>query len=163
MTGGWGKLPAIRAALVAHPEAEWIWWLDEDTVITDMEYRIPFHKYKDYNFVVHGWPKEVYEKKRWLGLNDGSFLIRNCQWSLDFLDTWADMGPRSPNFDKWTKFLLEEFKHGPTDQTALAYLLWKEHDTTRFGLYRDSSTTSSVCELLKNIERRLDNLFDKLD
>ncbi|GJS63334.1 galactosyl transferase [Tanacetum coccineum] len=127
MTGGWGKLPAIRAALVAHPEAEWIWWLDEDTVITDMEYRIPFHKYKDYNFVVHGWPKEVYEKKRWLGLNDGSFLIRNCQWSLDFLDTWADMGPRSPNFDKWTKFLLEEIKHGPTDQTALAYLLWKEH------------------------------------
>ncbi|GJX56444.1 galactosyl transferase [Tanacetum coccineum] len=126
MTGGWGKLPAVRAAMLAHPEAEWIWWLDEDTVITDMEYKIPFHKYKDYNFVVHGWPKEVYVKKRWLGLNDGSFLIRNCQWSLDMLDMWADMGPRSPNFDMWTKVLLNEFKHGPTDQTALAYLIWKK-------------------------------------
>ncbi|GJV57771.1 poly(ADP-ribose) glycohydrolase 1-like protein isoform X1 [Tanacetum coccineum] len=30
-------------------------------------------------------------------------------------------------------------------------------DKTRFGLY------SSVCELLKNIERKLDKLFDKLD
>ncbi|GJY96492.1 poly(ADP-ribose) glycohydrolase 1-like protein isoform X2 [Tanacetum coccineum] len=36
-------------------------------------------------------------------------------------------------------------------------------DKTRFGLYQDSSTTSSVCKLLKNIERRLDKLFDKLD
>nr|GEW10849.1 galactosyl transferase [Tanacetum cinerariifolium] len=77
------ELPAIRAALVAHPEAEWIWWLDEDTVITDMEYRIPFHK-----------------------------LI----WDHGL-----------PIFNKWAKILLEEFKHGPTDQTALAYLLWKEH------------------------------------
>nr|GEZ71644.1 galactosyl transferase [Tanacetum cinerariifolium] len=44
MTGGWGKLPAVRAAMLAHPQAEWIWWLDEDTVITDMEYKISFHK-----------------------------------------------------------------------------------------------------------------------
>ncbi|PWA69227.1 Galactosyl transferase [Artemisia annua] len=130
MTRGWGKLPAVRAAMLAHPEAEWIWWLDEDTVITDMEFKIPFHKYNDYNFIVHGWPHEVYVKKSWVGLNDGSFLIRNCQWSLDLLDMWVDMGPRSPNLDMWTKVLLDEFKHEPTDQTALAYLFWKnQHES----------------------------------
>ncbi|KAI3502310.1 hypothetical protein L2E82_42669 [Cichorium intybus] len=123
----WAKIAAVRAAMVAHPEAEWIWWLDEDAVFTDMEYKLPLHRYKDYNFVVHGWPKEVYEKKSWLGLNAGSFLIRNCQWSLDFLETWADMGPQSPNFDKWAGILLDVFKHESDDQTAMAYLLLKEH------------------------------------
>ncbi|XP_071703529.1 putative glycosyltransferase 7 [Rutidosis leptorrhynchoides] len=127
MPSCWAKIATVRAAMVAHPEAEWIWWMDEDTAFTDMEYKIPFHRYKDYNFIVHGWPKEVYEKKSWLGLNAGSFLIRNCQWSLDFLETWADMGPRSSNYEKWGNVLLNEFKHESDDQTALAYLLYKDH------------------------------------
>ncbi|PWA55684.1 Galactosyl transferase [Artemisia annua] len=160
MPGGWGKLPAVRATMVAHPEAEWIWWLDEDTVITDMEYKIPFLQYEGYNFVLHGWPIEVYEKKSWLGLNDGSFLIRNCQWSLDLLDMWADMGPRSPNFDKWTKILLDEFKHGPTDQTALAYLIWKKQSDS-FGKkmlietrYYLEGYWTGIVDTLKNITER---------
>nr|GFD32858.1 galactosyl transferase [Tanacetum cinerariifolium] len=101
-------------AMLAHPQAEWIWWLDEDTVITDMEYKISFHKYKVYNFVVHGWPKEVYVKKRWLGLNDGSFLIRNCQWSLDMLDMWAGMGPRKILIE--TEYYLEGYWIGIVDR-----------------------------------------------
>ncbi|KAJ9549578.1 hypothetical protein OSB04_022121 [Centaurea solstitialis] len=127
MPSCWAKIPAVRAAMVAHPEAEWIWWLDEDAVFTDMEFKIPFHRYNDKNFIVHGWPKEVYVKKSWLGLNAGSFLIRNCQWSLDFLDTWADMSPGSVNFNKWESVLMNEFRHENDDQTALAYLLRKEH------------------------------------
>ncbi|KAM0058969.1 putative xyloglucan 6-xylosyltransferase [Helianthus debilis subsp. tardiflorus] len=127
MPSCWAKIPTVRAAMVAHPEAEWIWWLDEDAAFTDMEFKIPFEKYEGYNFVVHGWPKEVYEKKSWLGLNAGSFLIRNCQWSLDFLDSWADMGPRSKNYDKWADVLFNVFHHGSDDQTALGYLLLKDH------------------------------------
>nr|XP_043618078.1 putative glycosyltransferase 7 [Erigeron canadensis] len=127
MRFGWGKIPAVRAAMMAHPEAEWIWWLDEDTVITDIEFKLPLYRYKDYNFIVHGWPKEVYEKRSWVGLNAGSILIRNSQWSLEFLEKWTDMGPSSPNFDKWERILLKVFRHKSTDQTALAYLLYVEH------------------------------------
>ncbi|PWA90235.1 Galactosyl transferase [Artemisia annua] len=160
MPSWWSKIPVVRAAMVAHPEAEWIWWLDEDTVITDMEYKIPFHRYKDYNFVVHGWPKEVYQKKRWLGLNAGSFLIRNCQWSLDMLDMWADMGPQSPNVEKWAKIILEEFKNPVCDQTALAYLIWKTQNESfgrkiliETGYYLEGYWVGIV-ESLKNITER---------
>ncbi|KAI3736330.1 hypothetical protein L6452_15869 [Arctium lappa] len=128
MVGCWAKLSAVRAAMLAHPEAEWTWWIDEDAAFTDMDFKVPLERYKDRNFVVHGWPREVYEEKNWLGLNAGSFLIRNCQWSLDFLDRWADMGPQSKNHEKWRKILWKTFKHGADDQTALAYLLVKEKE-----------------------------------
>ncbi|CDY11442.1 BnaA09g40080D [Brassica napus] len=36
----------------------------------------------------------VYEQKNWIGLNTGSFLLRNSQWALDLLDAWAPMGPK---------------------------------------------------------------------
>lgn len=51
-------------------------------------------RYRDYNLVLHGWSDKVYEEKDWVGLNTGSFFIRNCQWSLDLLDAWATMGPK---------------------------------------------------------------------
>ncbi|GFP99400.1 putative glycosyltransferase 7, partial [Phtheirospermum japonicum] len=26
----WAKTPTVKAAMLAHPEAEWIWWVDSD-------------------------------------------------------------------------------------------------------------------------------------
>ncbi|GFY81073.1 Galactosyl transferase GMA12/MNN10 family protein [Actinidia rufa] len=37
----WAKIPVVRAAMVAHPEAEWIWWVDSDAVFTDMDFVPP--------------------------------------------------------------------------------------------------------------------------
>ncbi|RCV38472.1 hypothetical protein SETIT_8G145200v2 [Setaria italica] len=80
-----------------------------------------------YNLVLYGWPKEVYENRRWLGLNAGVFLIRNCQWSLDFLDEWARMGPAYPDYAAWGKkvkgALTDRDSDVACDQSALAYLL----------------------------------------
>ncbi|KAI3732230.1 hypothetical protein L1987_63429 [Smallanthus sonchifolius] len=135
MNNCWAKLSAVRASMVAHPEAEWIWWMDEDTVFTDMDFKVPLDRYKDRNFVVHGWPREVYEEKNWLGLNAGSFIIRNCQWSLDFLEKWADMGPQSKNREKWRKILMKTFNHEADDQTALAYLVLQEKEEQSNRIY----------------------------
>ena len=44
--------------------------------------------------VLHGWNEMVYDQKNWIGLNTGSFLLRNSQWALDLLDAWAPMGPK---------------------------------------------------------------------
>lgn len=71
----WAKLPAIRAAMVAHPEAEWIWWVDSDAAFTDMDFKLPLEKYKNHNFVVYGWPKLIYEKKSWTGIFSVSFYL----------------------------------------------------------------------------------------
>ncbi|KAF8676521.1 hypothetical protein HU200_046933 [Digitaria exilis] len=133
MVAYWAKLPILRAAMLAHPDAEWLWWVDADAVVTDMDFTLPLStKYAGHNLVLYGWPKEVYERKRWLGLNAGVFLIRNCQWSLDFLDEWARMGPASPDHARWGKairhVLSDRESDVACDQSALAYLLITERE-----------------------------------
>ncbi|KAI3872554.1 hypothetical protein MKW92_008009 [Papaver armeniacum] len=130
MTGCWAKLPLVRAAMIAHPETEWIWWVDSDAAFTDMEFKIPLERYTNKNFILHGWNKEVFEVHSWVGLNAGIFLIRNCQWSLDFMDAWSNMGPLSPDYDKWGKILKSSLRDkvydDADDQSSLVYLMLKE-------------------------------------
>ncbi|GAA0179344.1 transferase [Lithospermum erythrorhizon] len=130
MKSFWAKISLVRAAMMAHPEVEWIWWMDSDAMFTDMEFKIPFERYSHHNFVVHGWPNLIYEKKSWVAVNAGIFLIRNCQWSMEFLDAWASMGPQSPDYKKWGQTLKSTFQDKmfpeSDDQSALIYLLLKE-------------------------------------
>ncbi|CAN6372314.1 unnamed protein product [Urochloa humidicola] len=127
MVAYWAKISIVRATMLAHPDAEWVWWVDADAVFTDMDFSLPLAKYAAYNLVLYGWPKEVYENKRWLGLNAGVFLIRNCQWSLDFLDEWARMGPAYPEHAAWGKkvkaTLTDRESDVACDQSALTYML----------------------------------------
>ncbi|XP_077217253.1 galactomannan galactosyltransferase 1-like [Tasmannia lanceolata] len=126
----WAKIPAVRSAMIAHPEAEWVYWVDSDAAFTDMEFKLPLEKYKDHNLIVHGWAHLIYEEHSWVGLNAGIFLIRNCQWSMDFMEKWARMGPQTPQYNEWgkTQKTLFQDKLYPEsdDQTGLAYLLVKE-------------------------------------
>lgn len=94
MAGFWAKLPLLRKLMLTNPEVEWIWWMDSDALFTDMSFEVPLEKYENFNLVLHGFDDKVYRQKLWTGLNTGSFLIRNCQWSLDLLDAWAPMGPK---------------------------------------------------------------------
>ncbi|XP_031492022.1 probable xyloglucan 6-xylosyltransferase 5 [Nymphaea colorata] len=127
LAGYWAKLPLIRRLMLSHPEIEWIWWMDSDALFTDMVFEIPMHKYKDYNFVLHGYEDLLFNQKSWIALNTGSFLFRNCQWSLDLLDAWAPMGPKGPIRDEAGKILTANLKGRPAfeadDQSALIYLL----------------------------------------
>lgn len=132
MPSFWAKLPLLRAAMVAHPEAEWLWWVDSDAAITDMEFELPLRRYRSHNLVVHGWPDLVYENRSWTALNAGVFLLRNCQWSLDFLARWARLGPQNPDYERWGGILRAELPDklfpDSDDQSALIFLLLKEKD-----------------------------------
>ncbi|XP_016481083.1 putative glycosyltransferase 7 [Nicotiana tabacum] len=159
----WAKMPAVKAAMVAHPEAEWIWWVDSDAAFTDMDFKLPLDKYKDHNFVVYGWPKLIYEKKSWTGLNAGVFLIRNCQWSMDLIETWAKMGPQSTEYDKWGQTLQSTFKDKnfpqSDDQSGLSYLLLKEKDKWGDKIYLESEYYFQGYWV--DIIGQLDNITDK--
>ncbi|KVI06435.1 probable xyloglucan 6-xylosyltransferase 3 [Cynara cardunculus var. scolymus] len=127
LAGYWAKLPLIRRLMLSHPEVEWIWWMDSDALFTDMVFEIPLSKYKDHNMVIHGYPDLLFNQKSWIALNTGSFLFRNCQWSLDLLDEWAPMGPKGPVREEAGKILTANLKGRPAfeadDQSALIYLL----------------------------------------
>ncbi|KAM3313756.1 hypothetical protein ACQJBY_032959 [Aegilops geniculata] len=127
MTGFWAKLPLLRSLMMAHPEVELLWWVDSDAVFTDMRFELPWERYSAHNLVLHGWEAKVYEEKSWVGVNTGSILIRNCQWSLDLLHAMAPMGPRGPVRDMYGELFTRELSGRPPfeadDQSALIYLL----------------------------------------
>ncbi|XP_024403986.1 probable xyloglucan 6-xylosyltransferase 3 [Physcomitrium patens] len=127
MTSFWAKLPLLRKLMVSHPEVEWIWWMDSDAIFTDMAFEMPMEKYEGKNLVVHGFHNLLFEQHRWIGLNTGIFLIRNCQWSLDLLDAWAPFGPEGETRVNAGKMLTAKLVERPTfeadDQSALVYLM----------------------------------------
>lgn len=143
LAGYWAKLPLIRRLMLSHPEVEWIWWMDSDALFTDMVFEIPLFKYNDYNMVIHGYPDLLFEQKSWIALNTGSFLFRNCQWSLDLLDAWAPMGPKGPIREEAGKILTANLKGRPAfeadDQSALIYLLISKKDQWMKKVYVENS------------------------
>ncbi|KAL3680811.1 hypothetical protein R1sor_023767 [Riccia sorocarpa] len=143
MSGFWSKLPLLRALMLSHPEVEWFWWMDSDAFFTDMKFQLPLDSYENYNMVVHGWYDMIYEKKSWVGLNTGSFLIRNCQWSLDLLDAWAPYGPvgkpREAAGQLFAKYLDGRRKFESDDQSALIYLLLSQKDKWSEKTYLEHS------------------------
>lgn len=40
---------------------EWLWWMDNDIVITDMDFELPLDKYEGFNLVVYGDEHHVFE------------------------------------------------------------------------------------------------------
>ncbi|GAA0144235.1 transferase [Lithospermum erythrorhizon] len=143
MAGFWAKLPVIRQVLLSHPEVEFLWWMDSDAMFTDMVFELPWERYKDSNMVMHGWNEMVFEQKNWIGLNTGSFLMRNCQWSLDILDAWAPMGPKGKVRNDAGKILTRELKDRPVfeadDQSAMVYILATQREQWGDKVYLESS------------------------
>ncbi|XP_010938345.1 xyloglucan 6-xylosyltransferase 2 [Elaeis guineensis] len=143
MAGFWAKLPLIRSLLLAHPEVEFLWWMDSDAMFTDMAFELPWERYAPFNLVMHGWNEMVYDDKNWIGLNTGSFLLRNCQWSLDLLDAWAPMGPKGKVRTEAGKVLTSFLKDRPVfeadDQSAMVYLLVTQRDRWADKVYLESA------------------------
>ncbi|XP_074308872.1 glycosyltransferase 6-like [Silene latifolia] len=167
----WAKYPLVKAAMLSHPEAEWIWWIDSDAVFTDMDFNLPLEKYKAYNLIVYGWPDALYEHKSSMGLNAGVFLIRNCQWSMNILDRWASFGPQTENFAKWGQIQKAVFPNmeNPTsdDQAALCYMILMEKDIWAEKFYLETEYDfqgyfMGVIDKLDNATRHYSELEKKV-
>uniref|UniRef100_A0A0E0J6R0 Uncharacterized protein n=1 Tax=Oryza nivara TaxID=4536 RepID=A0A0E0J6R0_ORYNI len=127
LAGYWAKLPLLRRLMLSHPEVEWVWWMDSDALFTDMAFELPLARYDTSNLVIHGYPELLFAKRSWIALNTGSFLLRNCQWSLELLDAWAPMGPKGRVRDEAGKVLTASLTGRPAfeadDQSALIHIL----------------------------------------
>uniref|UniRef100_A0A251STU2 Putative glycosyltransferase 34 n=1 Tax=Helianthus annuus TaxID=4232 RepID=A0A251STU2_HELAN len=128
--------------LLSHPEVEFLWWMDSDAMFTDMAFEVPWERYKDRNLVMHGWDEMVYDEKNWIGLNTGSFLLRNGQWALDLIDVWAPMGPKGKVRDEAGKLLTRELKDRPVfeadDQSAMVWILASQKERWADKVYLEN-------------------------
>ncbi|XP_051115500.1 putative glycosyltransferase 7 [Andrographis paniculata] len=159
----WAKTPTVKAAMLAHPEVEWIWWIDSDAAFTDMDFVLPLDRYKSHNLVIHGWPDMIFEKKSWTSINAGVFLIRNCQWAMEFMDAWSKMGPQAPQYDKWGQIQRSIFKDKSLpesdDQTGLLYLIVEEQEKWGKKIYieRDYYFEGYWLEIVGTLENISEN------
>jgi len=89
--GNWNKETMIRKTLMETPraDAEWIMWVDIDTLFFDTAVLPGFGYYKGKDLVVWGQEKQLLEGNLNEGMNCGVLLIRNSMWSADF---FADVG-----------------------------------------------------------------------
>ncbi|XP_074308874.1 putative glycosyltransferase 7 [Silene latifolia] len=167
MHGYWAKYPLVKAAMLAHPEAEWIWWVDSDAVVTDMDFVHPLEKYKDYNLIAYGLLEGVIKHKGSMMLNAGVFLIRNCQWSMDILERWANFGPQSENYAKWGEIQASVFvdKQYPVsdDQAALCYMILMEKEIWGNKIYLENEYYfqgywEEIVAKFENVTRRYSDL-----
>ncbi|XP_047313174.1 galactomannan galactosyltransferase 1-like [Impatiens glandulifera] len=174
MTSYWAKIPAIRSAMVAHPEAEWVWWVDSDAVFTDMDFVPSLERFNNYNLVLGGSNDSVYGKNpSSLGLDTGVIYIRNCQWSMDFIEDWAKMGPQTRDYNRWGQILTSTFKDklmpDSDDQSAMIYLLrenkkWSEKTMVEKNP-KPNKNWSTLVTTLENVTRNyqtLERKFPKL-
>jgi len=76
-----------------HPESpvtngiEWLLWMDDDAIFTDMNFTFPFDDYdaQGINLVIWGDPQRVFRGNDIQGLNTGVFLLRKCEWSRQLM------------------------------------------------------------------------------
>ncbi|KAG2614881.1 probable glycosyltransferase 3 [Panicum virgatum] len=142
LTGGWAKLPLLRRLMLVHPEVEWLWWMDGDALVTDMGFELPLARYEGTHLVVHGNSHLLFQQRSWVAVSTGSFLLRNCQWSLELLDAWAVMGPRGRARDDAGRLLTATLYGRPAfeadDQSALIHLLLTEKERWMDKVYLEN-------------------------
>ncbi|GJN06989.1 hypothetical protein PR202_ga24774 [Eleusine coracana subsp. coracana] len=128
--------------MLAHPETEWLWWLDPTAVVTDMGFALPLDRYVTSNLVVHGHHADLFARRSWAAVSTRSLLLRNCQWSLHLLDAWATMGPagrvRRDAGNLLSAVLTGRQSPEADDQSALVHLLLTDPDSWMDKVYVES-------------------------
>jgi len=91
LEAAWNKIPLLYVLM--HPESpvtqgiEWMLWMDDDAIFTDMNFTFPFDDYdaSGINLVIWGDPQRVFRGNDVQGLNTGVFLLRKCEWSRQLM------------------------------------------------------------------------------
>jgi len=103
-SGTWLIELAILNTITNHPDVDWIFWTDVDSLITNPDIKLEDIIAKanpEHNIIANMWPlpskftfthltseniKTHNVSSMWFMLHTGNWLIKNCQWSYDFLN-----------------------------------------------------------------------------
>ncbi|EHK18356.1 glycosyltransferase family 34 protein [Trichoderma virens Gv29-8] len=138
----WSKLMAMRHALAKFPECKFVWYLDQDAYIMDVNKSLEEHllgQRKLESLMIKNYPVvppdsiiktfshlraeevDLIVSQDTSGLVAGSVVVRNSQWGKFFLETWMDPLYRSYNFQKAERHALEHIvQWHPTILSKLA-------------------------------------------
>lgn len=163
LSGPYSKIALTRAVLANESDLpenslhrhEWLLWIDADALIVNMSFNIPFEKYDGKDFIVYGSENYIFENPDGeFGANTGVYLLRNTEWSREFMDLVATFGFNDGRArEEELKSLFKNVKHGLMEQNAIIYILNKFpkffnktfiEDMFGFNLYwKDKKTSNS--------------------
>eukprot|EP00250_Pteridium_aquilinum_P018702 c24173_g1_i1 orf=563-2017(-) len=86
------KLSLLQSSMAKYRHVEWLWWVPSGALITDMAFELPMENYTEFNLILIGSDGPTPRQEIVINLNTDTFLIRNCQWSLDLLRKCSSMG-----------------------------------------------------------------------
>jgi hypothetical protein len=99
----WDKLAAMQAVFAAHPEHEWVWMLDLDTFVVNLDRHVEDvvalaeHQQRAHNRTV-----DLMIARDCNGINAGSMLLRRSAWTARLLERWwSDEWRTVANFEMW--------------------------------------------------------------
>ncbi|PTB63024.1 glycosyltransferase family 34 protein [Trichoderma citrinoviride] len=138
----WSKLMAMRHALSKFPECRFVWYLDQDAYIMDMNRSLEeqlLNRGRLESLMIKNYPVvppdsiiktfshlradevDLIVSQDSSGLVAGSIVVRNSQWGKFLLETWMDPLYRSYNFQKAERHALEHIvQWHPTILSKLA-------------------------------------------
>ncbi|BDA50038.1 probable glycosyltransferase 3 [Coccomyxa sp. Obi] len=130
--GPWQKVGMIRKALNSIPRerAEWILWLDMDMVLENITFTLPLDSYAGKDFILWGQPEWIMKGHNAKGLNTGSVLIRNTEWSRTLIADMATYGKYPVDWSKeeMLRAAVPSYDIGMYEQNMLVWRLMNEPD-----------------------------------
>ncbi|ERN02260.1 hypothetical protein AMTRI_Chr02g265140 [Amborella trichopoda] len=145
-TGTWARYPLLLRLMKANPSVAWFMWMDSDAIFTDFSFEIPIHAYDSWGkkMVVPGfWDKVYRDDPDWVGLNAGVFLMKNCNWSHEFLKKWMKFGhPKNKASSKISINSMVKSRPqdwDPDDQSALVFLLNSNRTDSQANVFLEAS------------------------
>lgn len=125
----WNKVAWMQKALneTAREDAEWILWMDLDTVAVESDIAFPLADYEGKDLVLWIQPDLVLQGDAFQ-LNTGVMLMRNTDWSQQFIGDVARLGRMHVNHwqlmdEVFQEELTTHFDSGLFDQNAMAFLM----------------------------------------
>lgn len=85
---GFEKLFYMLDILNEHPEYEWIWWTGSDTMVTNWNIKIEDKIMPEWDLIMATDYNEI---------NNDSFLMKNSEWSRNYLQYLIDVIPKYTN------------------------------------------------------------------
>lgn len=124
----WSKVLIILEIFEKHPECDYVFWTDADSLIMNDSIKLSRYIDKRYNIV---------SGTDFNGINTGQFLIRNCEWSKEFLlRVYAN--------EKW-------INNGWWEQASVMDLLRNNHsDRKQVKLLKQRTMNSYAPDLYEN-------------
>ncbi|KAK7203900.1 galactosyl transferase GMA12/MNN10 family-domain-containing protein [Myxozyma melibiosi] len=185
----WKKMPLIRAAIDQHPRSDYFWYLDQNALIMNPNLNLEEHitdpkklntlVLRDIPIVPPDGTIRTYrhvpaDRMKFIisqdheGLQTGSFILKNEEYSKFVLDSWSDKLYQEYTFAKKDKGALEHLAQWhPTVLSKMAVIPQRTFNSYPNGvgesLYQDGDFVASFagCEAPeRNCIREFERLWD---